>query len=82
MVMRAMATTWVMAMGMRLAVNKKDKRGLQRHGDGNVRVAGNKEGEGSKAMAKAMVIRMAGKWSATMTKRLMAMATRVADKQW
>jgi hypothetical protein len=45
-----------------------------------VRVAGNEEGKGSKAMAMAMVMRMAGKWSATGPKRLMAMAMRVESK--
>ncbi len=43
-----------------------------------MRVAGNKEGEGGKAMA--MATRMAGKWTATVTKRAMAMAMRVAGE--
>jgi hypothetical protein len=47
-----------------------------------VRVAGNKEGEGSKALVMAMATKIAGEWSATATKRLMATATRVAGKQW
>ena len=44
-----------------------------------MRVAGNEEGEGGKVMA--MVARMAGKWTAMVTKRAMAMATRVVGKQ-
>ncbi len=67
-----MARTWAMAIVMRLVGNVKGM---------NVRVAGNKEGEGSKAMAMVMMTRMAGEWSATATKRSMAMATRVAGKQ-
>ncbi len=47
-----------------------------------MRVAGDEEGKGSKAMAIAMAPRMTGKWSAIATKRLMAMAMRVAGKQW
>ncbi len=38
------------------------------------------KGEGSKAMLMAMETRMAGKWSAMGTKRLMATVTRVAGK--
>jgi hypothetical protein len=60
---------------------KKAREGCKGNGDGNVRVVGNKEGKGSKVMAMAMATRMAGTWSATATKRLMAMATRVAAKQ-
>ncbi len=44
-----------------------------------MRVAGNKEGEGSKAMA--MATRMAGEWTAMETKRAMVKAMRVAGKQ-
>ncbi len=44
-----------------------------------MRVAGDEEGEGSKAMV--MATRMAGKWTATATKRAMTMARRVAGKQ-
>jgi hypothetical protein len=44
-----------------------------------MRVAGNKEGEGNKAMA--MATRIAGKWTAMVTKMVMATATRVAGKQ-
>ena len=44
-----------------------------------MRVAGNKEGKDSKATV--MATRMAGKWTATATKRAMAMATRVTGKQ-
>ncbi len=44
-----------------------------------MRVAGNKEGEGSKAMA--MATRMEGKWMASATKRVMAMKTREAGKE-
>ncbi len=47
-----------------------------------MRVAGDEEGKGSKALAMAMATRMAGKWSAMATKRSMAMVTRVAGKQW
>ncbi len=42
-------------------------------------VAGDKEGEGNKAMA--MATRIAGEWTATATKRAMVMAMRVADDQ-
>jgi hypothetical protein len=45
-----------------------------------MRVASDKEGKGDKAMA--MVIRIAGEWTATATKRAMVMARRVAGKQW
>jgi hypothetical protein len=45
-----------------------------------VRVAGDEEGEDSKAMAMVMAIRMLGKWSATATKRLMVMATSVEEQ--
>jgi hypothetical protein len=77
----ATAMTWAMATAMRLAGNKKGKVGCKGNGDGNVRVAGNEEGEGSKAMMMAMATRLAGKkWSATVTKRLMAVATWVASK--
>jgi hypothetical protein len=43
-----------------------------------MRVAGNEEGEGDKAMV--MATRIAGEWTATATKRAMVMATRVAGK--
>ncbi len=46
-----------------------------------MRVAGIKEGKGSKAMAMAMAARMVGEWSATETKRSMATAMRVVGKQ-
>jgi hypothetical protein len=81
MVTRAMATAWAMATAMRLASNKKAGEGCKGNGDGNVKVAGDKEGKSSKAMATAMATRMAGEWSATAMKRLMAMVTRVAGKQ-
>ncbi len=45
-----------------------------------MRVVGDKEGKGIKAMAMAMATRMAGEWSATATNRLMATATRVGGK--
>jgi hypothetical protein len=79
----ATATMWAMVTAMRLAGNKKGKGGHKGNGNGNVRVAGDKEGEGSKAMAMvmAMVTRMAGKLSATVKKRLMVTATRVAGKR-
>ncbi len=60
---------------------KKAREGCKGNGDGNVRVAGDKEGKGSTAMAMAMATRMAGEWSAMAMKRLMAMAARVAGKQ-
>ncbi len=62
---------------------KKTREGCKGNDDGNVRVAGNEECKGSKAMvmAMAMATRMLGKWSAMATKRSMAMATRVAGKQ-
>ncbi len=69
-----------MATAMRLAGDKKAREGCKGNGDANVRVAGNKEGKGSKAMAMVMATRMAGKWSATAMTRLMALATRVAGK--
>jgi hypothetical protein len=49
-----------MAMAMRLVGNKKSREGCKCNGGGNVRVVGNKEGEGSKAMAVVMTTRMAG----------------------
>ncbi len=60
---RVMASTWATAMAMRLAGNKKAREGCKGNDDGHVRVAGNKEGKGSKAMAMAvaMATRMAGK---------------------
>ncbi len=44
-----------------------------------MRVAGDEEGKGNKAMV--MATRIAGKWTATATKRVMVMATRVAGKR-
>jgi hypothetical protein len=44
-----------------------------------MRVAGNKEGEGGKAMA--MAIRMAGEWTVTARKRVMSIMARVVGKQ-
>ncbi len=67
----AMATTWVMALVMRLAGDKEGK------GNGDVRLAGEEEGEGSKAIA----MRMVGKWTEKMTKRAMALVTRVAGNK-
>ncbi len=46
-----------------------------------MRVTGNEEGKGSKAMAMAMATRMAGNRSAMATRRSMATATRLAGKQ-
>ncbi len=40
---------------------KKAREGCKDNGDIDVRVAGDKEGEGSKAMVMAMAIRVAGK---------------------
>jgi hypothetical protein len=63
-----MVTMWAMAMAVRLAGDKEDKgKGGKGNGDGNVRVVGNKEDKGSKAMALAT--RMVGKWTVTATKR-------------
>jgi hypothetical protein len=44
-----------------------------------MRVTGDQEGKGDKAMA--MATRIAGEWTTTATKRAMVMATRVADKR-
>ncbi len=44
-----------------------------------MRVVGNEEGKGCKAMAIAT--RMVGKWTETVTKRAMAMAMRVAGER-
>jgi hypothetical protein len=52
---------------------------LSSNGDGDVRVAGDEEGEGT--MAMAMATRMVGEWSAMAMKRAMAMGTRVVGKQ-
>ncbi len=53
---------------------KRAREGCKGNDNGNVRVAGDKEGEGSKVMVMAMAIGMAGKWR--------AMTMRVAGKQW
>ncbi len=45
-----------------------------------MRVVGKEEGEGGTAMALAT--RIAGRWTATATKRVMVMATRVAGMGW
>jgi hypothetical protein len=65
---RNMVTMWAMEMAMRLAGGKEGK-GKDGKGnvDGNVRVVGNKEDEGSKAMALAT--RMVGEWTVMATKR-------------
>ncbi len=62
---------------------KKAREGCKGNCNSNVRVVGDKEGKGSKAMAMAMAMatRMAGKWSAMVMKRLMATGMRVAGKQ-
>ncbi len=39
---------------------KKAREGCKGNGDGDVRVAGDEEGEGSKMMAMTMATRMAG----------------------
>ncbi len=44
-----------------------------------MRVAGDNEGKGNKAMV--MGTRIAGEWTATATKRAMVMMTRVAGEQ-
>ncbi len=46
-----------------------------------MRVVGNDEGKGSKAMAMAMATRLAGEWSVMATKRSMATVMRVGGKQ-
>ncbi len=60
---------------------KKAREGCKGNGDSDVRVVGDKEGEGSKAMVVAMAIRVAGEWSAMAKKKLMATAMRVTGKQ-
>ncbi len=50
---RATATTWLMVMAMRLAGDKKAREGCKGNCNGNVRVAGDKEGKGSKEIAMA-----------------------------
>ncbi len=45
-----------------------------------MRVAGDEESEGGKAMV--MATRMPDKWTVMARKRAVAMATRVAGKQW
>jgi hypothetical protein len=80
-VTRAIAMMWVMVAAMRLAGSKEGKgEGGKGYCNSNVRVAGKEEGKGSKVMALATGI--ASKWTATATKRAMAMATRVAGEQW
>jgi hypothetical protein len=44
-----------------------------------MRMAADEEGKGNKAIA--MATRIAGEWTATVTKRAMVMAMRVAGKQ-
>ncbi len=57
-----------MATWMRLGDDNKCKgKGCKGNGNCNVRVAGNKEDKSSKVMT--MASRMAGKWTATVTKR-------------
>ncbi len=62
-------------------MKKKAREGCKGNGNGDVWVAGNKEGKGSKAMTMAMATRMVGEWSATMAKRSMVTAMRVVGKQ-
>jgi hypothetical protein len=65
---------WVMAMAVRLAVDKEGKsEGSKGDGDG-MRVAGNEEGIGNGNKGGGQTMIMA-------TKRLMVTATRVAGKQ-
>jgi hypothetical protein len=45
-----------------------------------MRGVGDKEGEGSKAMAMATTL--VGKWTAMATKRVMTLVRRVAGKKW
>jgi hypothetical protein len=68
--MSATLTTWAMAMVTRLVARVMVTA---------TRVAGNEEGKGGKAME--MATRVKGKWTATATKRAMAMAMRMAGKQ-
>jgi hypothetical protein len=76
----ATATTRAMAMGIRLAGNKESKsEGGKDNGNGNMIVVAKEEGKGSNKVMVTMVIRMAGEWTATATKRAMAM--RVAGKR-
>ncbi len=77
MATRAMATMWAMVMVMRLAGNKVGRgKGVMGNGNGDARVADKEEGKGSKAMALATS--MAGEWTATAKKSVMAMVMRVA----
>ncbi len=76
----AAGTMWGLATVVRLAGNKRARARAARAMATAIRVAGNTEGEGGKVMV--MTTRMAGKWTATVTKRTIAMATRVAGKQW
>ncbi len=62
-------------------MTKRAKDGCKGNGDSDVRVAGSKDGKGSKVMAMVMAKSMAGKWSATAMKKLMAKVRRVAGKQ-
>jgi hypothetical protein len=56
---RAMETMWAVATAMRLVDDEEGKgKDSKGDGDGDVRVVGNKEGKGSKAMVLAT--RMAG----------------------
>jgi hypothetical protein len=61
---------------------KKAREGCMGNGDSNARVAVNEEGEGSKAIAMVMATGIVEEWNATATMRLIAMARRVAGKQW
>jgi hypothetical protein len=87
MAMRAMGTMWEMVMAMRLAGDKQDKgEGGKGNDDGDVRAAGEEEdggqvdrdgaeegdGDGNEGGRQA---------TATATKRVMAMATRVVGNK-
>jgi hypothetical protein len=80
--MRAMGTMWAMVTVtvMRLASNKEGKgEGGKSNDNGDVRVTGKEDEEGSRVMV--LVTRMAGDWTATATKRAIATATWVAGKR-
>ncbi len=66
--------------GRQLGNNEAKGKGRKGNYNNDVRMAGEEEGKKSKAMALAT--RMAGKWTATATKRAMTTAMRVVGKQW
>ncbi len=60
-------------------MTKREKARAARVMAAAMRVGGDEEGEGDKAMA--MATRIAGEWTATATKRAMVTATRVAGER-